>query len=556
MLKNLTIRNYALIDSLEISFGEGLSTVTGETGAGKSIMIGALSLLLGGRADSKVVRDKSRKSIIEAVFTVDDSQTAKYEAYGLDIPEGETIIRREISQSGKSRAFIDDTPVNLTTLTAITSGFIDIHSQHANLSLRDPSLRLEMIDAYGNNQHILKEYNEIFNGYATLHKQIRRLSTERQRLIEDEQFIRFRLDSISKVNPQKGELRHLEEEYDLLSESTDIRQKLTESAMMMTSDDGVLSNMGQIRSLLGTLPPQLFKDEDPGELPLTVRLDSLIAELSDISETVSDKLDTINADPGRQSFIEQRINAIYDLMNRFKVKDEAELIEMYDMLKSQLAELSSPDGDLSEMNAELKAQSLLLKEKGAELSAAREKAAADFATDITEVARELGLPNLRCIFSVVKGKLGANGADSVEFLASFNKKQELRSVAEVASGGEMSRLMLAIKNIMAGKMNLPTIIFDEIDTGVSGETADKIGRKMKDMSRNVQVIAITHLPQVAAIGNKQYKVYKQDVSDTTLTSVRELREDERVEEIARMLSGAEINEAAKLNARSLLGDTI
>ena len=552
MLTKLTIENYALIDKTVIDFKEGFTVITGETGAGKSIMLDALSLLLGARADTKAMGNKERKTIVEAIFTKPDAIVKSLcLENGIDWDENELILRREISTTGKSRGFVNDTPVNLNTLSLVSANLLDIHSQHSNSLLSKPQEQLAIIDSFGNNDNLLHEYQVSFRKYVDLRNKIKKIKEAVTRGKENKEFILFRLEQLDKLKPKRGELEALEREAEILGDADRLHSDLTEAAELLDSNGySALRQLQSAGALLESLDLGLFDPHNNDNL--SERLNSLKIELRDIADTLQNYCEKINSDPERLEKVQTRIESLYEIMKRFKVKDESELISLHEHLREELKSINGDKTDISVMETELKELAKILKEKGDLLSEARIKAAKNFSTTIVEKITPLGLPNVKFKVEVEKGKMTQDGQDIIVFSCSFNKNHPMQPVSEIASGGEISRVMLGIKSVMAERMQLPTMIFDEIDTGVSGEIAHKMGKMMKDMSTNLQVLAVTHLPQVASRGTTHLKVYKDDDKEKTVSHIRELDKNERVKEIAGMLSGNSINEIALENAKVLL----
>ena len=552
MLESLIIKNYALIDDLNLKFTPGLTIVTGETGAGKSIMLDALSLLLGERAETKAISDKSRKSVIEATFSSPSPELSKLLTdNGIEWNSAELITRREISASGRSRAFVNDTPVTLPVLSSITSNLIDIHSQHSNMVLSQSSSHLSIIDSFAGDAELLGRYRREFSEYVALRSKIKRIKEQIAKNKENREFIVFQLEQLDKLKPRKGELRQVEQEFDMLSDSDQIREDLGYAYNCFESGDR------SINALLAEATESILKVNldifgDKVEEELAERLENLRIELKDITETVYDYLERVDSDPGRLAKVTARMNQIYDAIKRFKVMDEDGLVALHAELRGKLDSIDNGDGDLEEMEKQARTLAKDLKTLALELTGIRQEASVRLSELITETARPLGLQNLRFSVALTQGKLTADGQDTADFICSFNKNHEMQSMGKVASGGELARLMLSLKSIMAKCMNLPTVIFDEVDTGVSGEIADKMGDMMRRMGREMQVLAITHLPQVASKGDSHFKVYKTDNETRTVSHVRMLDKEERIRELAAMLSGKTINDAALLNARTLL----
>jgi DNA repair protein RecN (Recombination protein N) len=553
MLNKLSIHNYALINQIDIDFKDGLSVITGETGAGKSIILGALSMILEGRADTKSIGNADKKSIIEATFyTKNDAEIDKF-CTSNDIDRFEDnnfILRREISSSGRSRAFINDTPVTLQQLRDAAIRLVDIHSQHQNLLIADAKYQLQIIDSIANNVNELNEYKTQFKKYIEIRNRLNQRKIEISKNKENEEFLRFQFDQLQKIAPKENEQEELERKYEVLSNAESIKDDLCHIVNTLSdNEDSVLSQISALKSVINRLNLDLFNAESNDIKP---RFESLYLELKDIAEQFGDYLSEVDSDPKELQSIEHRLNLIYEANRRFNVNNENELIKIKVDIESQLASIDNSDDDISALEQKKKSEGIKLKELADKLSQTRIKAADQFSSELIEMAKPLGMSNIKFSALVSQNKLTIDGQDSIEFLCSFNKNQSLNPISKVASGGEMSRIMLCIKAIIANCMQLPTIIFDEIDTGVSGDIADRMGEMMKEISDKIQVITITHLPQVASKGLSHYKVYKTDNEQYTTTNIKELSTEERIEELAQMLSGSKINEAAILNAQSLL----
>ena len=550
MLESLHISNYALIDLIDIDFHPGFNVITGETGAGKSIILGALSLLLGARADTRVVTDPDTKSVIEAVFSVKDYPLLKEFCLQEDIEwdDDRCILRREISPAGRSRAFVNDSPVPLTKLREVSLHLIDIHSQHQNQLLSTPAFQLDVIDTLAGNSSRLKAYQVRFNA---LREAIKRLKTARARIErsrEDEEFTRYQLEQIEELGLQRGEQAELERERDVMTNLASIKEALAKASGALDGDNG-----GALR----LVEKAIEACNDLGDLldasdAIPERLESAKIELADIASTFSVLDESLGADPAALASIEERLGAIYSLCHKHHVADADGLIDLRDSLREKLRALDSSDETLEELERDARRAKALAREAAQEISNARKEEAERFGRRLTEIAMPLGMKNLRCEISVTPADMTATGCDNVEFMVAFNKNQPLMPVGATASGGEISRLMLSIKSIIASRMQLPSIIFDEIDTGVSGDVANRMGQMMKDISENIQVTTITHLPQVASKGAHQYRVYKEDDEQSTHTRISLLSDEERVRSIAAMLGGADIDETAIAAARSLL----
>ena len=553
MLNKLSIHNYALINQIDIDFKDGLSVITGETGAGKSIILGALSMILGGRADTKSIGNADKKSIIEATFYAkNDAEIDKF-CISNDIDRFEDnnfILRREISSSGRSRAFINDTPVTLQQLRDAAIRLIDIHSQHQNLLIADAKYQLQIIDSIANNVNELNEYKTQFKKYIEIRNRLNQRKIEISKNKENEEFLRFQFDQLQKIAPKENEQEELERKYEVLSNAESIKDDLRHIVNTLSdNEDSVLSQISALKSVINRLNLDLFNAESNDIKP---RFESLYLELKDIAEQFGDYLSEVDSDPKELQSIEHRLNLIYEANRRFNVNNENELLKIKVDIESQLASIDNSDDDISALEQKKKSEGIKLKELADKLSQTRIKAADQFSSELIEMAKPLGMSNIKFSALVSQNKLTIDGQDSIEFLCSFNKNQSLNPISKVASGGEMSRIMLCIKAIIANCMQLPTIIFDEIDTGVSGDIADRMGEMMKEISDKIQVITITHLPQVASKGLIHYKVYKTDNEQYTTTNIKELSTEERIEELAQMLIGSKINEAAILNAQSLL----
>ena len=552
MIESLHISNYALIDKVEIEFSDGLNIITGETGAGKSIMLGALSMLLGGRADTRVVTDPSRKSTIEAVMCVDGRENLKEwcKANGLEWNDDNRIIlRREVSPTGRSRAFVNDTPVNLSVLGEVSRRLVDIHSQHQNLLLATPEFQLEIVDAMAGHAPALQEYQVAYEKYRTALKAYavaKRLTAKGR---DDEEEMRSQLEQIDRLSLTDGEQEELERERDTLDNISQLKAGLAAIADALGNEaTGACETLRQAYDEADSLTGFLSETEE-----LSQRLESCRLEVEDIRETVESLDDNLSPDPRRLEAVEERLAAIYELERHHRVDTIRQLLDVAQNLRTTLDTLDNSDFRLKELEqaARIARKEALLLARA--ISEVRKKECESFATILRETAKPLGMKNLRVDMVLTHtSDLTPTGIDNVEMLVAFNKNQQPMSVSATASGGEISRLMLSVKSIIASRMELPTIIFDEIDTGVSGEIADRMGLMMLEIAHSMQVVAITHLPQVAAKGQSHFKVYKEDDEQSTHTRMKRLAPDEREREIAVMLSGATVNEAALANARALL----
>ena len=550
MLKSLHISNYALIDTVDITFDNGFNIITGETGAGKSIMLGALSLILGERADIKAVRDSGKKSIIEATFEIDDYPTLKEYCLANDIEWDDTmcILRREVAPAGRSRAFINDSPVTLDLLSHVAMQLVDIHSQHQNQLLTSPEFQLRVIDSMAGNDTLLSDYRKRYAAFRSAVKRLHEAKRKIEQNRSDEDFTRFQLEQLDAMNLVADEQEQLEHEREILSNMTDIKSTINGALDALLNGNSnalsLLSEAGDYCEALG----RILENADS----LAERLQSARIEIQDIADTLSAFDSDLNADPAELDAIEERLNDIYALQHKHHVSTVGQLIELRESFRARLDELENSSFTIEELEKEARRAKSLAKELAAQLSKRRTEEAARFEADLRERAMPLGMKNLQIKVDLTPTELSSTGADSIRFLFAFNKNQPLMPVGGTASGGEISRLMLSIKAIIADKMQLPSIIFDEVDTGVSGDVANRMGAMMQSIAANIQVMAITHLPQVAAKGNAHFKVYKQDDEQSTHTRIRRLSTDERIDELAVMLSGSTVNDAARANAKSLL----
>lgn len=570
MLRNLIIKNYALIEKLDLEFGPGLTIITGETGAGKSIMLGALSLVMGGRADTKVIADANSKSVVEALFVDVDSELKQiFDEKGIDWivnDEGitELTVRRELSASGRSKVFVNDTSVTLQTLQLIVARLIDIHSQHANAKINDVAERLKIIDAIACNDEIREVYQTLFSQYVELRRRIKSLRESIEQASENLEFLKFQLSQLDKLQPKKGELKEIEARFEILSDADEIKEKMHQLLNLLgDGDNGVQSLLQQSDAIASKIDFSLFEkpkdassslesDSSSSTGSISERLKLLIVEIKDIFETIDDYNSSIDTDPALLARLSERMNLYYETVRRFGVDDADKLVDLHEEIRNKISAAGGDDTLLPELEKKARRLAAELREKADELSSTRRRTADDLAHSLCEKAKPLGLPNIRFECAVNSTKLKANGQDEIEFLCSFNKNGTPRPLNEIASGGEISRMMLSLKSILAGHINLPTIIFDEVDTGVSGEIADKMGEMMREVAADMQVIVITHLPQVAAKGDRHFKVFKTDVENKTVTQVRQLDDDGRVAELASMISGSSVSDAAVSAAKALL----
>lgn len=560
MIKSLLISNYALISNIEIEFDPGFNIITGETGAGKSIILGALGLLLGERADMRVVRDAARKSVIEAVFGIVDAPgvAGMLAELGFESVDGDCILRRELLPGGRSRAFVNDSPVTLPVLRQIAVRLIDIHSQHQNLLLASPEYQLEILDNLAGTAPLLESYRE---AYAVYRRSLRQYTETRdmiRRNRDDADYLAFQYNELEAMELQPGEHESLEHERETLSNLDGLLEQIDRAITPLAGEPAnVQTALDEAVSAVESLAIDLADDDADTEPDvdfhnLSERLESARIELADIADTLMEYRGSLNADPGRLEEVEERLSRLYSLETKHHVANADELIEIRDRLGSQLATLEDGDRVLARLEAEAKRAKKAAVTLATALSDKRTAAASVFARQLREAASPLGMPNLRCDISFTRGKLGHDGFDQVQYLFAFNKNQALMPLGGAASGGEISRLVLTVRAILAERMHLPSIIFDEVDTGVSGDVATRMAAMMASMSRSLQVICITHLPGVAAMGRVHFKVYKEDDENSTTTRIRRLDRAAREAELALMLSGKPDDPAALATARSLL----
>lgn len=551
MLRSLYIQNYALIEKLDISFGAGFSVITGETGAGKSIILGAIGLLLGQRAEVKAIRQGASKCVIEARFDISAyGMEPFFEENELEYEE-ECILRREVYASGKSRAFINDTPASLVQMKELGEQLIDVHSQHQNLLLNKEGFQLNVLDILSHNDEQLSAYQSLYREWKQAQQDLAELIARAEQNKADEDYIRFQLEQLEEANLSAGEQEELEQETDTLSHAEEIKAGLFRVGQLLTSDEGGL--LAGLKESLNTMLG-LQKVYSPAT-ELAERLESTYIELKDVSQEISSQEEDVEFNPERLEEVNDRLNLIYTLQQKHRVTTVEELLALTEEYAAKLAAITSYDERIGELTTLCDTLYNKVKKQAAVLTKARVGAAREVEKQMASRLVPLGMPNVR--FQVEMGmrkEPGVHGEDTVNFLFSANKNGALQSISSVASGGEIARVMLSIKAMIAGAVKLPTIVFDEIDTGVSGEIADRMADIMQEMGeQDRQVISITHLPQIAARGCAHYKVYKQDNETETNSHIRRLADEERVEEIAHMLSGATLTEAALNNAKALLG---
>ncbi|MEL0650931.1 DNA repair protein RecN [Algibacter sp. TI.3.09] len=549
MLTSLSIKNYALIDHLQVNFNDGFSIITGETGAGKSILLGGLSLILGKRADLSNLKDTSKKCIIEAVFNVSNYKLkALFEAEDFDYEE-QTIIRREILPSGKSRAFVNDSPVNLKGLQVLGERLIDIHSQHQTMQLTDNGFQFQIIDALANNDTILQDYKVELKGYKKLQKDLKELLTFQAEAIKEHDYNSFLLSELVEANLVDGEVETLEEEYETLNNIEGIQEKLSEAHQLLSEEEiGVLGSLTNLKNVFQKLSGISSKYED-----LFNRVNSSLIEMDDVFGEVDALQEELDADPARLEVVDAKLKAIHNLMQKHVAEDVAELIQIKNALEEKVSATESLDENIQKKENEILAKTKQINKISKEINKTRVAVIPQLKKELETILASLGMPNAQFkIEATLKDAFFANGQDELTFLFSANKGGQFNELKKAASGGELSRIMLAIKSVLSNYIQLPTIMFDEIDTGVSGEISNKMGDIMQDMSKTMQVFSITHLPQVAAKGHSHFKVYKEDVDDVTRTNLVKLNHDERIVEIAQMLGGIEMSSSAIAHAKELL----
>lgn len=550
MLKQLYIRNFTLIDTLNMQFKSGFSVITGETGAGKSIILGAIGLLLGQRADSKMIRHGAAKCVIEAHFDLSrygmepffEKNDIEYDAY-------DCIIRRELTATGKSRAFINDSPAPLSMLKELGEMLVDVHSQHQNLLINKQDFQLNVVDIIADNSALLDRYQETY----ALYTQKRRLLDELREEIEGNRrnadFLQFQYDELVSAGLISGEQEELEQKADTMSHSEEIKSALYDADRQLSADGtGVVSNLHSAVNAINSIIRVM-----PAAETLAQRMESCHIELKDISLEISSMLDDIDIDPAELDAINSRLDKIYDLEKKYRCNTVDELTELRNSLEKKLNEIENSDGTLNELEREIAEIKAECERQAATISTTRRASAAQIEREMLTRLSTLGMPNVQFRVAIDNEPLGKNGTDKASFLFCANRSGQLQPVAQVASGGEIARVMLSLKAMISGAVKLPTIIFDEIDTGVSGKIAEQMAQIMQQMGRSDrQVISITHLPQIAALGTTHYKVYKEDTTDGTISHMQMLTPDERIREIAQMLSGSDVSEAAINNAKQLL----
>ena len=550
MLKRIYIKNFTLIDELDIVLHPGFSVITGETGAGKSIILGAIALLLGQRADSKTIKQGAERCIIEAHFDLSRyGMEPFFEENDIEYDATDCIIRRELTAAGKSRAFINDTPVQLTMLKELGERLVDVHSQHQNLLLNKQDFQLSVVDIIAKDQQELARYQQTFKAYQTVTRELEAMKEAIERNRQNLDFLQFQCDELTQANLSEGEQEELEKKSDTMSHSEEIKSALYEADHALSAEETGVT--GSLRTAVSAL--RGIESVFPDIRELVQRLDSSYIELKDIAQDISSHLENTDFDPAELDAVNSRLDMLYSLEKKYHAETISQLIAKRDELKSQLSSIENGDETLAEMEAKSQRLKADCQKQADGLTLLRRKAAQKIEKDMQTRLVPLGMPNVRFSIEMVPTGLGANGQDKVAFLFSANSSTPLQPVSQVASGGEIARVMLSLKAMISGAVKLPTIIFDEIDTGVSGKIAEKMAEIMQEMGQHErQVISITHLPQIAALGTAHYKVEKEETAEGTISRMHELTPEERIKEIAQMLSGSDVSEAAILNAKQLL----
>ena len=550
MLQQLYIKNFTLIDELDIELHPGFSVITGETGAGKSIILGAIGLLLGQRADSKSIKQGADRCVIEAHFDLSRYDLKPFfDENDIEYDDHDTIIRRELTAAGKSRAFINDTPVALSMLKELGDQLMDVHSQHQNLLLNKQDFQLNVVDILANDSKELEEYQQCFANYQQKTKELNQLREEIERNKQNADFLQFQYDELEAAQLVEGEQEELEQQSETMSHAEDIKTALYEADNALNGDEcGVVSQVKSAYNALNGISKVMPKTDE-----LTERLDSCRIELKDIADEVSQLLERTDFNPAELDNINNRLDRLYELEKKYHVETVEELIQQRDDLKLKLSHIENSDEAVSEMEKEVAKLRSLCTQRAETISTMRQATADNMRSQLAQRLEQLGMPHARFDVSITKTELGKNGQDSISFLFSANTSTPLQPVSQVASGGEIARVMLSLKAMISGAVKLPTIIFDEIDTGVSGKIAEKMAQIMQEMGRTErQVISITHLPQIAALGSHHYRVSKEETKNGTVSHMTELNNEERITEIAQMLSGSDISDAAIQNAKELL----
>jgi DNA repair protein RecN (Recombination protein N) len=549
MLAQLFVQNYALIKELDVEFENGLTIITGETGAGKSILLGALALILGTRADTSVLLDKNKKCIVEGTFRIDEYDLEEFFVENELEYVPYTTLRREINTAGKSRAFINDSPVTVNLLKELGDHLIDIHSQHQTLMLSDNSFQMNIIDSFAGTGKLKSEYKLAYSNFLKLKRDFASMKEQADKNRSDLEYYQYQFKQLEEANLRPGEQEELEAEQELLEHAEEIKTALSGSSKLFSENEAsILSLLREVKLNLGKIKSFL-----PGREDLLIRTESSLIELDDLAREIEKLAFSIEADPHRLNQVNERLDNIYSLIQKHRVNNLEELIKKKEAVNNTIKSIAGSDERLAELKSLLESETSRLTVLSAEMSDMRKAVLDDIESKITDILRQLGMPNAKFRISLSSvPEFTSYGIDQADFLFSANKQIAPENLAKIASGGELSRVMLSLKSLLTKNNNLPTIIFDEIDAGVSGEIADKVGQILAGMGKYMQVVNITHLPQVASRGTRHYHVYKDDTADSTFTRVKLLSPEERILEVARLLSGSEVTETAIKNARELL----
>ena len=549
MLQSLAIQNYTLINQIEIDFNNGFSIITGETGSGKSILLGALGLVLGQRPETNILKDKDRKCVVEAHFNISKYHLQKFFADAEMEYEEETILRREILPNGKTRAFVNDSPVNIKLLKELGLKLIDIHSQNQNLSLGDPEYQMGIVDTYAQHASLLNDYQVQFENYQHIKRELHRKEQIALKEKSDLDYYQFQLEQLLDANLVDGEQVEMESELETLNHAEEIKTNLFKASNLLSEGEvAIISLLKEARAAIGQVQNVFSDGENFYE-----RFESSCIELQDLASELERSYESMEFDPSRISFLNERLDTIYSFQQKHRVESVEELIKIREDLDQKVQDISSSDDLIEELKAQLQKQESKLVKASEKLSKSRRFVIPDIEKALESQLIQLGMPHAKINFKQsIAEEFQYLGRDLIRILFSANKNGQLEEISKVASGGEMSRLMLSIKYLISASTALPSIVFDEIDTGVSGEIADKMGVVMRDMAENIQVISITHLPQIASKGNYHYKVYKADDELETYSNIVLLDSESRIEELAKMLSGADMTQAAMENAKVLL----
>ena len=549
MLVKLAVQNYALIRELDLTLEKGLTIITGETGAGKSILLGALSLILGSRADSSVLLNKNEKCIVEGTFKTQEYDLEDFFISNDLDSESHALLRREITPAGKSRAFINDTPVTINLMKELGDRLIDIHSQHQTLMLNSNSFQLNIIDSFAGTGPLLNSYQGIFKNFRKFQREYNELKEKSDKNKADLEYHQFHYSQLEEAKLRKGEQDELEKEQELLVHAEEIKQALTDISRLFSHEDAsILPMIREVRTSIGKI--NIFL---PADLNIPSRINSCLIELDDLANEIERIGQNTEADPERLAKINRRLDNLYSLIQKHRLKNLDELIIRKEEIANTIKSIVTGDEKLNEMESVLKSLTDNLISAAEEISGKRKSAIPEIELRVTDLLRQLGIPNARFRITMTRSKdFTQAGVDFADFLFSANKQTEPENIAKIASGGELSRVMLSLKSLLTKNKNLPTIIFDEIDAGVSGEVADRVGQILSEMGKHMQVVNITHLPQVASRGTRHFHVYKEDSDDSTITRIKLLSPGERIQEVARLLSGSEVTETAIRNAKELI----